>query len=104
MEYISLSSGPRPVAPCPVEKLTISIALQVRVSACSPSFYRTSQGHRDTIVSGVMIHSPSESDASVRCVTYRSYEFPINIPVANTSAPPNATCMAAERDGVSMKR
>ena len=34
----------------------------------------------------------------------RGYEFPISIPVANTSAPPNATCMAAESGGVSIKR
>ena len=32
------------------------------------------------------------------------YELPIRIPVRKTSAPPSATCMAAESGGVSMKR
>jgi hypothetical protein len=33
-----------------------------------------------------------------------SYAFPISIPVIKTNAPPNATCIAAESGGVSMKR
>src|SRR4029077_2723619 len=33
-----------------------------------------------------------------------TYEFPIGMPVMKTSAPPNATCMAAESGGVSIKR
>src|SRR5271165_1713687 len=104
VEYISLSSGPHPVAPCPVENCNRHRSAGARKCLLAESLPHIAGAPRYHYLYCHNIYSPSESDPSVRCVTERSYEFPISIPVANTSAPPNATCRAAESGGVSMKR